>query len=84
MTANFQLEGQEFIALNGGPVFHFTEAISLLVDCENQAEVDTYWDKLCAGGEPSQCGWLTGALQMVHPHHPWLNSIDHRLPSPRR
>jgi predicted 3-demethylubiquinone-9 3-methyltransferase (glyoxalase superfamily) len=59
MTAKFQLEGQEFIALNGGPVFHFTEAISLMVECETQDEVDAYWNKLCAdGGEPSQCGWL--------------------------
>jgi|SRR5882672_697596 len=58
MTSKFQLEGQEFVALNGGPVFHFTEAISLLVNCETQEEVDMYWDKLVAGGEPSQCGWL--------------------------
>ena len=59
MTANFQLAGQEFIALNGGPHYHFTEAISLLVGCETQGEVDELWEKLCAGGgEPGQCGWL--------------------------
>jgi predicted 3-demethylubiquinone-9 3-methyltransferase (glyoxalase superfamily) len=58
MVVNFQLDGQEFIALNGGPVFHFTEAISLSVDCESQAEVDELWDKLTEGGEESQCGWL--------------------------
>ncbi len=59
MTMRFQLEGQEFVALNGGPIFHFTEAISLYVDCETQQEVDDLWDKLIAnGGQESQCGWL--------------------------
>ena len=58
MTVNFQLEGQEFIALNGGPQFKFTEAISLLVNCDTQREVDELWSKLSAGGEESQCGWL--------------------------
>jgi predicted 3-demethylubiquinone-9 3-methyltransferase (glyoxalase superfamily) len=58
MTVQFQLDGQEFIALNGGPQFKFTEAISLLVNCETQQEVDEYWSKLTAGGQESQCGWL--------------------------
>jgi predicted 3-demethylubiquinone-9 3-methyltransferase (glyoxalase superfamily) len=59
MTASFQLDGQEFIALNGGPQFKFTEAISFLINCETQEEVDYYWEKLLAGGgEESQCGWL--------------------------
>ena len=58
MTVTFQLEGQEFIALNGGPQFKFTEAISLLVNCDTQKEVDELWSKLSAGGEESQCGWL--------------------------
>jgi predicted 3-demethylubiquinone-9 3-methyltransferase (glyoxalase superfamily) len=59
MTATFQLEGQEFMALNGGPHFTFNEAISLFVSCETQAEVDELWAKLTAdGGEESQCGWL--------------------------
>ena len=59
MTANFQLEGQEFVALNGGPMFKFTEAISFVVNCETQEEVDRYWEKLLAGGgKPQQCGWL--------------------------
>jgi predicted 3-demethylubiquinone-9 3-methyltransferase (glyoxalase superfamily) len=59
MAGTFQLEGQEFMALNGGPHFKFTEAISLLVNCETQEEVDTLWKKLTAGGgSPSQCGWL--------------------------
>ena len=58
MTVSFQIEGQEFIALNGGPNFKFTEAFSLVVTCETQAEVDMFWEKLSAGGEESQCGWL--------------------------
>jgi predicted 3-demethylubiquinone-9 3-methyltransferase (glyoxalase superfamily) len=58
MTVTFQLEGQEFIALNGGPQFKFTEAISLLVNCDTQKEVDELWKKLGAGGEESMCGWL--------------------------
>jgi predicted 3-demethylubiquinone-9 3-methyltransferase (glyoxalase superfamily) len=58
MTVNFQLEGQQFIALNGGPHFKFTEAISLLVNCETQKEVDELWSRLSAGGEEGQCGWL--------------------------
>jgi len=58
MTASFQLNGQEFIALNGGPHFKFTEAISFVVNCQTQEEVDEYWDKLSDGGEKSRCGWL--------------------------
>jgi predicted 3-demethylubiquinone-9 3-methyltransferase (glyoxalase superfamily) len=58
MTVRFQLEGQEFIALNGGPQFKFTEAISLLVNCDTQKEVDEFWTKLTAGGEEGPCGWL--------------------------
>jgi predicted 3-demethylubiquinone-9 3-methyltransferase (glyoxalase superfamily) len=59
MFATFQLEGQQFIALNAGPQFKFTEAISLFVDCNSQEEVDRLWDKLTAdGGEESMCGWL--------------------------
>jgi predicted 3-demethylubiquinone-9 3-methyltransferase (glyoxalase superfamily) len=58
MVVNFQLEGQDFIALNGGPQFKFTEAISLLVNCDTQKEVDELWSKLSAGGEEGQCGWL--------------------------
>ncbi len=58
MTATFQLEGQEFMALNGGPDHKFTEAISLFVDCKTQAEVDELWEKLSEGGEQGPCGWL--------------------------
>ncbi len=59
MTATFELNGQEFVALNGGPAHYgFTEAISFYVDCETQAEVDYLWEKLTEGGEPGPCGWL--------------------------
>jgi predicted 3-demethylubiquinone-9 3-methyltransferase (glyoxalase superfamily) len=58
MTGSFQLEGQEFMALNGGPHFSFTPAISLFVSCKTQEEVDELWDKLSAGGAPNQCGWV--------------------------
>jgi predicted 3-demethylubiquinone-9 3-methyltransferase (glyoxalase superfamily) len=58
MTVAFQLNGQPFTALNGGPMFKFTEAISLQVFCETQDEIDHYWNSLMAGGEESQCGWL--------------------------
>jgi len=58
MTIEFQLDGQDFIALNGGPQFKFTEAISLVVNCKTQAELDKFWKKLSAGGREVQCGWL--------------------------
>jgi predicted 3-demethylubiquinone-9 3-methyltransferase (glyoxalase superfamily) len=58
MTVAFQLAGQQFVALNGGPIFKFTEAISMVVNCENQAEVDRFWEKLLAGGQAVECGWL--------------------------
>jgi predicted 3-demethylubiquinone-9 3-methyltransferase (glyoxalase superfamily) len=60
MTVAFELDGQPFVALNGGPVFKFTEAISFVVNCETQAEIDHYWGKLTAGGDEKsqQCGWL--------------------------
>ena len=58
MTVEFRLEGQDFVALNGGPQFKFTEAISFVVNCSTQAEVDRFWNKLSAGGKKVQCGWL--------------------------
>jgi predicted 3-demethylubiquinone-9 3-methyltransferase (glyoxalase superfamily) len=58
MIVAFELNGQEFTALNGGPAFSFSQAISFLVNCESQEEVDTFWDKLSAGGEKQECGWL--------------------------
>jgi predicted 3-demethylubiquinone-9 3-methyltransferase (glyoxalase superfamily) len=58
MTIAFQLDGQDFTALNGGPHFKFTEAVSFVVNCETQEEVDRFWDKLTQGGQEVQCGWL--------------------------
>ena len=58
MTVPFQLFGQEFIALNGGPMFKFNEAVSFVVNCEDQDDIDYYWEKLSEGGEKSRCGWL--------------------------
>jgi predicted 3-demethylubiquinone-9 3-methyltransferase (glyoxalase superfamily) len=58
MTVAFELDGHEFTALNGGPLFKFTEAISFVVNCETQEEVDHFWEKLSAGGQEVQCGWL--------------------------
>jgi predicted 3-demethylubiquinone-9 3-methyltransferase (glyoxalase superfamily) len=58
MVASFELDGQKFLALNGGPQFTFSPAVSFLVNCETQEEVDEYWEKLSQGGEKLQCGWL--------------------------
>lgn len=60
MAVEFQLEGQAFVAINGGPIFKFTEAVSFVVDCGSQQEIDHYWDRLTEGGDPAaqQCGWL--------------------------
>jgi predicted 3-demethylubiquinone-9 3-methyltransferase (glyoxalase superfamily) len=58
MSVSFELDGQAFIALNGGPLFHFTEAISMFVNCQTQREVDDLWEKLSAGGQKGRCGWL--------------------------
>ena len=58
MVINFMLNGQEFVGLNGGPLFKFTEAVSFVINCKTQKEVDYFWDNLCKGGEPSMCGWL--------------------------
>jgi len=59
LTLSFELDGRPFMALNGGPAFQFTPAISFVVNCETQEELDHYWDRLLEGGAPSQCGWLT-------------------------
>lgn len=58
MTVTFEIEGQEFVALNGGPLFKFTEAVSFMVKCTSQAEIDEMWGKLSDGGEEGPCGWL--------------------------
>ncbi len=62
MVVQFELDGQKFSALNGGPHFKFTEAVSFSIDCKDQAEVDYYWEKLSEGGQKSQCGWLKDKL----------------------
>lgn len=59
MTIAFEIEGQEFVALNGGPLFKFTPAVSFVINCETQEEVDNFWEKLSAGGKTDRCGWLT-------------------------
>jgi predicted 3-demethylubiquinone-9 3-methyltransferase (glyoxalase superfamily) len=59
MTMLFEIEGKQFLALNGGPQFPFTPAISLIIECKTQGEIDTFWQKLGEGGKPGQCGWLT-------------------------
>lgn len=64
MTITFLLDGQEFMALNGGPVFKFTPAISFMLFCDTQEEIDRFWEKLTAGGEEVQCGWLTDKYGM--------------------
>jgi predicted 3-demethylubiquinone-9 3-methyltransferase (glyoxalase superfamily) len=58
MTVAFSLDGQDFLALNGGPMFKFSEAVSLVVSCEDQGEIDAFWSRLCEGGAESMCGWL--------------------------
>ncbi|HTN42779.1 MAG TPA: VOC family protein [Nitrospiria bacterium] len=58
MTVSFRLEGQNVLALNGGPIFKFTEAVSFIVNCKTQREIDRYWEKLSEGGKPGPCGWL--------------------------
>lgn len=58
MTIEFALDGKEFVALNGGPQFKFTEAVSFVIDCKNQEEVDRYWEQLSQGGQPGPCGWV--------------------------
>lgn len=64
LTATFELDGQQFMALNGGPMYKFNEAISLFVRCETQEEVDELWEKLSAGGAPGRCGWLKDRFGM--------------------
>jgi predicted 3-demethylubiquinone-9 3-methyltransferase (glyoxalase superfamily) len=82
MTVAFELDGQEFVALNGGPYYTFTPAISFLVRCETQQEVDRFWEKLSEGGEPVQCGWLKDKYGMSWQIVPsvleeMLNDPDH-------
>ena len=89
MTVEFQLAGQSFTALNGGPTFTFSEAISLQVMCKDQSEVDYYWKKLGAGGDPKfhQCGWLKdrfGVSWQIVPRRLARLYHDHRSPKTER
>ena len=82
MTVTFETRGQEFMALNGGPHFKFTEAISFLVNCETQEEIDEMWEKLSAGGEKGQCGWLKdkyGLSWQIVPHCVWTRCCKTRM-----
>lgn len=85
MSVEFQLEGQLFYALNGGPMYKFSEAISLFVSCETQAEVDELWRKLCAdGGQESRCGWLKDKFGLSWQIIPSILSPLLRDPDPQR
>ena len=70
MTAEFDIEGQKFLALNGGPQFKFNEAVSFQVHCETQEEIDYFWSKLADGGEEGPCGWLTALPQLLMDENP--------------
>jgi len=81
MTVEFELDGQRFVAFNGGPSFKFTEAVSFVVNCKNQAELDRFWKKLSAGGEERPCGWIRDKYGLSWQIVPsaigeWLSSKD--------
>jgi len=83
LTASFEIDGQEFLALNGGPIFKFTEAVSFIVNCDTQAEIDEYWEKLTAdGGQEVQCGWLKDKYGLSWQINP--RKIDEWLKDPVR
>ena len=84
MAVDFELDGQPFGALNGGPQFPFTEAISLVVNCDTQQELDRYWDKLSAGGKIQQCGWLKDKYGLSWQVVPTLLATEMRKADPAR
>jgi predicted 3-demethylubiquinone-9 3-methyltransferase (glyoxalase superfamily) len=84
MVVGFELDGQEHLALNGGPHFKFSEAISLSVDCETQDQIDHYWEKLSAGGEKSSCGWLKDKFGLSWQVSPSMLRKMHRDPDPAK
>jgi predicted 3-demethylubiquinone-9 3-methyltransferase (glyoxalase superfamily) len=84
MTVNFELDGQEFVALNGGPEFTFDEAISFQVNCESQDEIDRFWTKLSAGGEEGPCGWLKDKFGVSWQIVPTMMDELIRDPDPER
>jgi predicted 3-demethylubiquinone-9 3-methyltransferase (glyoxalase superfamily) len=84
MTVAFELDGQEFVALNGGSHFQFTDGISLSVECKTQEEVDTYWEKLSEGGEPGPCGWLKDRFGLYWQINPSILSEMLSDPDPKK
>jgi predicted 3-demethylubiquinone-9 3-methyltransferase (glyoxalase superfamily) len=84
MTVVFELDGQKFVALNGGSHFKFTDGISLSVDCRTQEEVDTYWEKLSEGGEPGPCGWLKDRFGLYWQINPTILSEMLSDPDPKK
>ncbi len=84
MTVAFELDGQEFVALNGGPHFKFTDGISLSVECGTQGEVDTYWERLSEGGEPGSCGWLKDKFGLYWQINPTTLSEMLSDPDPKK
>ena len=84
MTVDFELAGQQFVALNGGPQFPFTEAISLVVNCDTQQELDGYWDRLAAGGKVQQCGWLKDRYGLSWQIVPTILATELRRADPQR
>jgi predicted 3-demethylubiquinone-9 3-methyltransferase (glyoxalase superfamily) len=82
LTVDFSLNGQSFTAMNGGPVFKFTEAISFQVFCDTQEEIDYYWSRLCEGGEESQCGWLKDKFGLSWQIVPAI--LPHLITDPQR
>jgi predicted 3-demethylubiquinone-9 3-methyltransferase (glyoxalase superfamily) len=84
MTVAFQLDGQDFIALNGGPHFKFTEAISFSVDCKTQEEIDQFWEKLSHGGEEGPCGWLKDKYGLSWQINPTVLGEMLRDPDPKK
>jgi len=84
MTVAFELDGQEFVALNGGSHFKFTDGISLSVDCKTQEEIDTYWEKLSEGGEPGPCGWLKDRFGLYWQINPTILSEMLSDPDPEK
>ena len=84
LTVAFRLDGQEFVALNGGPEFRFTEAVSFMVSCETQEEVDGFWDRLSEGGEQGPCGWLKDRYGLSWQVVPTALNEMLRDPDPKR
>jgi len=83
MTVEFELDGQRFVGINGGPEFNFDEAVSFAIECEDQDEIDYYWERLTEGGEESQCGWAQGPLRPLLAGRPDRDGRAVRRPGQR-